>query len=99
MSPWLHEHGDDVLLDVLVAPKSARSRIVGEHDGRLKIQVTAPRVDGRANDALVRFIAQALDVARVQVEVVGGHSSRRKTIRLAQVQAQRALLKLAPVRG
>ncbi len=99
MPPWLHEHGEDVLLDVLVSPKSARSRIVGEHDGRLKIQVTAPPVDGRANDALVRFIAAALDISRVQVEVVGGHSNRRKTIRVAQVSAQRALLKLAPIRG
>lgn len=99
MPPWLHEHGDDVLLDVLVVPKSARSRIVGEHDGRLKVQVTAPPVDGRANEALVRFIAEALDVARAQVEVVGGHSNRRKTIRVAQVRSQLALLKLSPIRG
>ncbi|MEM6531497.1 MAG: DUF167 family protein [Myxococcota bacterium] len=97
--PWLHEHGDDVLLDVIVASRASRDRVVGVHDERLKIQLTAAPVEGRVNDALVRFIADTLQVARAQVAVVGGHSNRKKTVRLARVRAQVAVLRLAPIRG
>jgi uncharacterized protein (TIGR00251 family) len=93
---WLHPQGEDVLLDVFVAPRASRTRIMGVHDGRLKIQLAAPPVDGKANDALVRFLAEALGVARAQVEVVGGPASKRKTVRLAGVAPQRVLLALTP---
>jgi uncharacterized protein (TIGR00251 family) len=93
---WLHPQGEDILLDVFVAPRATRTRIMGVHDGRLKIQLAAPPVDGKANDALVRFIAETLGVARAQVEIVGGPASKRKTVRLAGVPPQRALLALTP---
>lgn len=96
---WLHEKGDAVLVDVLVAPRASRTRIVGVHADRLKIQLAAPPVDGKANDALVRFLADLLDVSKAQVEIVGGASSRRKTVRLSAVSAHTALMKLTPPRA
>ena len=95
---WLHPQGDVVLIDVLVAPRASRTRVMGVHEDRLKIQLTAPPVDNKANTALVRFLADALDISRAQVEIVGGPSSRRKTVRVLGVTAQRVALKLLPRR-
>ncbi len=95
---WLHPQGDAVLIDVLVSPRASRTRVMGVHEDRLKIQLTAPPVDNKANAALVRFVAEALAVSRAQVEIVGGPSSRRKTVRVLGVTAQRAVLKLLPRR-
>jgi uncharacterized protein (TIGR00251 family) len=93
---WLHPQGDAVLLDVLVAPRAARTRVIGVHEDRLKIQLTAAPVHNKANEALVRFLAQSLGVARACVEIVGGPSSRRKTVRILGVSAQKVALKLVP---
>jgi uncharacterized protein (TIGR00251 family) len=94
---WLHPQGGVVLIDVLVSPRASRTRVMGVHEDRLKIQLTAPPVDNKANTALVRFLADALDIARAQVEIVGGSSNRRKTVRLIGINPQRVLLKLLPV--
>ena len=95
---WLHPLGDAVMLDVIVAPRASRTRIIGVFDNRLKIQIAAPPVDNAANDALITYLARILDVARAQIEVIGGPTSRRKTVRLAGVAVQRALLRLTPAR-
>lgn len=52
--------------------------MVGEHDGCLKLRVAAPPVDGRANEEIVRFLAERLGVARRSVTLLGGAGSRRK---------------------
>ena len=94
---WLHPQEESaVLLDVVVVPRASRTRIMGVHDNRLKIQLAAPPTDGQANTALVRFLAETLDVARAQVEIVGGPSSRNKTVRVAQVAVHKVIIKLSP---
>ena len=96
---WLHEQGDAILLDVIVSPRSSRDRVIAVFDERLKIQLTAPPVDNKANEALVRFIAEQLDVARAQVEIVGGTTNRRKTVRVLGVPVSRVVLRLLPHRS
>ena len=83
-----------VELDVLVQPRASRTRAVGEHGGRLKIQVAAPPVEGEANAALVAFLASALGVRKSDVALVRGDSGRRKTVRVAGVSAADALARL-----
>ncbi len=75
---WLRPAGEGVEIDVLVVPRSSRDRIVGVHADRLKVQVTAPPVDGAANDALVRLLAATFGVARRAVEIRRGATGRRK---------------------
>lgn len=94
--PWLHQHGEDVLIDVAVVPKASRTRILNVYDSRLKIQLAAPPVEGQANDALVRFLADTLDMPRVQIEIVGGAANKRKTVRIKKASLTRVMLKLAP---
>ena len=64
------------------------------HDGRLKVSVTSPPVDGEANAAVVELLAKALGVARSAVAVIAGASSRRKTMRVTGV-ARTAVEELA----
>ncbi|HMG56971.1 MAG TPA: DUF167 domain-containing protein [Kofleriaceae bacterium] len=77
-----------VTVDILVQPRASRARIGPVHDGRIKIAVTSPPVDGEANAAVVELLARRLGVARGDIEVVAGASSRRKTLRIANVTRQ-----------
>ena len=74
-------------LDVLVQPRASRAKVGPEHDGRLKIAVTAPPVDGEANAAVTELIAKQLGIARGAVAVVAGETSRRKTVRIAAARS------------
>lgn len=76
-----------------VQPRASRNELAGLHDGCLKVRLTAPPVEGAANEALVRFIAEALGVPRRQVTVVAGSSGRRKILEIEGVsEAQLAAL-------
>ena len=80
-----------VELDVLVQPRASRSKVVGVHDQRLKVALAAPPVDGAANQALLAFVAEALDVAQRQVTLLRGDTSRRKTILIESVRPEAVL--------
>lgn len=77
-----------ITVDILVQPRASRAKIGPMHDGRLKIAVTAPPVDGEANAAVVELIARRLGIARGDVEVIAGAGSRRKTLRIANATAE-----------
>jgi uncharacterized protein (TIGR00251 family) len=67
---------------VQVVPRASRSEIVGEYNGALRIRIAAPRVDGAANEELVRTLARALCVRKNAVEITAGRSSRTKQVRV-----------------
>jgi uncharacterized protein YggU (UPF0235/DUF167 family) len=68
------------MLSVVVVPRAARSSLERQADGAIQVRVTAPPVDGAANAALLRYLADVLDVPRSGLEIIGGASSRRKRI-------------------
>jgi uncharacterized protein (TIGR00251 family) len=87
-----------ITVDILVQPRASRAKIGPMHDGRIKIAVTAPPVDGEANAAVIELLAGALGVARGDITVVAGASSRRKTLRIERVTpAQLEQLVGAPI--
>ena len=88
------ERGGGVEVDVRVVPRSSREAVVGEHDGALRIALTAPPVEGEANAALVDFLARVLGVARRDVALVHGSTGRTKTLRVA-LAPQEVLARLA----
>lgn len=90
----LREHDGAVTFDVLVQPRASREKLGPLHDGRLKVAVTSPPVDGEANAAVIAVLAKALGVPKSAVEVVAGASSRRKTVRVRGV-ARAAVEELA----
>jgi len=77
-----------VTVDILVQPRASRAKIGPMHDGRIKIAVTSPPVDGEANAAVIELFAKRLGVPRGSIEIVAGASSRRKTLRIANVTSQ-----------
>ena len=83
----VRDHARGCELDVVVAPRAARSQVVGLHDGRLKIQLAAPPVDGAANEALRALLADRLEISASALEIARGATGRRKTVRVAGVSA------------
>ena len=65
-----------------VQPRASKNELVGMHDGCLKVRLTAPPVEGAANDALVRLIAETLGLPRRNVSVVAGSTGRRKILEI-----------------
>lgn len=87
MQGVISDSKDGVTLAVHVVPRSAKNEIVGLHGEALRIRVHAPPVGGAANAALVATVAEALGVAKRQVEIVSGHASRRKVLRIVGLSA------------
>lgn len=83
---FVREHKSGVLLEISVVPKASRNQIVGVHDGRLKLQVTAPPSDGAANRAVCQLIAKVAGIPKSRVTVIAGESNRRKTVLLVGVE-------------
>ena len=74
-------------LSVRLQPRARRDEVVGERAGAVVIRVTAPPVDGKANEALCRLIAKAAGVPPSRVSVVRGHTARDKVVRVEGVSA------------
>lgn len=89
-APWkVREEKGQVTFDVLVVPRASRCAVVGVHDGRLKVALDAPPVDGKANDALVAFIAKILGRPKRDVTIVRGDRGRQKTLAVRSVDVAR----------
>ena len=77
-----------VTFNVRVVPRASRSEIVGEHDGALRVRITAAPVDGAANEALVRLLALALDVSRTDIAIAAGQTSRLKRVVISGIKPE-----------
>jgi len=74
-----------VTLTVRIQPRASKNEVLRLENGGIKIRLTAPPVDGAANEALVKFLADRFGVAKSQVEIVSGHTSRDKIVRISGV--------------
>jgi uncharacterized protein len=92
---WLRQDADGVLIDIHLQPGARRNAVCGEHGGRLKIAIAAPPLEGRANDALIEWLAGRLGVPRRQVHLVAGQRSRDKTLRAEGASASHVRRRLA----
>jgi uncharacterized protein (TIGR00251 family) len=88
------EASDAVTVDIVVQPRASREGISLMGD-RLKVSVNAPPVDGKANEALIRVLADALSVPKANIEILRGETGRRKTVRIRGVTLARLLQTLA----
>ncbi|MGA7853682.1 MAG: DUF167 domain-containing protein [Candidatus Acidiferrales bacterium] len=83
--------GNAVGFRVRVQPRASRDAIAGEHDGALKVRLTAPPVKGRANDCLRRLLAEHLNVPVSAVRIVAGENDRNKRVSVAGVTRAQVL--------
>ncbi|MCW9089184.1 MAG: DUF167 family protein [Gammaproteobacteria bacterium] len=80
---WYRWQGDKLILQVRVQPRASRDEIVGPYgEGSLKVRISAPPVDGKANQHLLKFIARAFGVTRSQVALLKGSTGRDKQLEI-----------------
>ena len=94
MTAWRRD-GADLVIDIRVQPRASRPGPAGLHGGRLRIRLSSPPVDGRANEELVALRADAFDVARARITIEHGIAGRDKRVRVRGAAALPA--SLAPV--
>ena len=82
MASWYQWDQEDLLLNIRVLPNASRDEIVGPHDDALKIRITVPPVDGKANAHLLKFLAKTFAVSKASVELISGDTGRNKRLRI-----------------
>jgi len=83
-----------VRLTIHVQPRASRTELAGLHGDALRVRLAAPPVEGAANEALVRFLAELLRVPRSGVAIASGHSGRRKVVTVLGITAAEAARRL-----
>jgi uncharacterized protein (TIGR00251 family) len=91
---FLRETEGGILLAVKLQPRASKNEIGEPLGDELKIKVTAPPVDSADNEALIKFLAEKLDCGRGRIELVRGHTSRHKTIKLHGFNADQIIQKI-----
>lgn len=86
--PLIRETADGATFAVRVHPRAKKNAITGEVGDALRISLTAPPVDGRANEACIAFLAELLNLPRTSITITSGQSSRNKLIRVAGISAE-----------
>ena len=88
MSPYVRDSKDGVILKVKVQPRASQDEVVGPHGDGLKIRITAAPVAGAANKHLLKVLAKKLKVARSQMSIASGATSRAKSIAIEGISAE-----------
>lgn len=84
----VRETKDGVVFQIKVTPRSSRCEIAGVQDGVLKLKITAPPVEGKANEECIRCLSEIVGVKRNQITIISGHKSRIKTIVVKDVASR-----------
>jgi len=88
---FIKEKGSGIMLHIHVIPKSARNEIVGIHDDALKLKISAPQIEGRANAECIRFISDILSIRKNQISILSGHKSKKKNLMVEGMSVQQAI--------
>jgi uncharacterized protein len=83
----LRETETGVIFRIRVVPRASRCEAAGFQDDALKLRITAPPVEGKANEACITLLAELLGVKKARIEIVAGHGSRTKTVVVKGVKA------------
>ncbi len=89
------DHAEGCVLPIRAQPNARKAAVVGEHNGALKVAVTVPPEDGRANKALVELLCEVLELKRAQVEILGGDKSRDKRLLIRGITKTELTARLA----
>ena len=85
----LRESNGGVSFQVRVVPRANKSEVVGIEGEAVKIRLKAPPVEGKANEALIKFLADALAISKAQIEILSGHTARTKVVRVKGIRPER----------
>jgi uncharacterized protein (TIGR00251 family) len=73
----------DLTIKIYLQPKASKNRIVGPYRDGIKVRVTAPPVEGKANEGLLRFLAKEWKISLSRIEIIRGHHSREKILKIS----------------
>ena len=97
MKPWLSSQPDGIRLTLHLQPGARKSELAGVYGDALKIRLAAPPVDGKANAALLRWLADFFGVPRSAVALLSGERNRHKIVAIGGLDADTALARLLPL--
>jgi len=80
---WIREEDGAVIMNVLLQPRASKNELVCIHGDCLKIKITSPPVENKANKKLCEFLSKLIGVGKGRVEVIGGHKARIKKVRIS----------------
>jgi uncharacterized protein (TIGR00251 family) len=92
--PYLQQQGGVLLLRLKVVPNSRRTQLAGPLGDALKLKISQPPEDGRANKAVVAFLAEVLDLPAAAITIISGQTNPQKTAQLAGITFEQAAEKL-----
>jgi uncharacterized protein (TIGR00251 family) len=79
---FVRRDNTDLVLSLTVQPKSSKDELLGDHNGRCKVRITAPPVDGKANLHLIKYLAKLFRVSKSQVIIEKGETNKHKQVRI-----------------
>jgi uncharacterized protein (TIGR00251 family) len=77
------------LLSILIQPNCKKNEIQGIHSGKIKMRIHSPPIEGRANEELILYLAEVFHLKRNQIEIVKGHLTRHKQVKICPNDAQK----------
>jgi len=89
--------GKDIVIKVKIIPGSSKNKIIGVYNNSLKITITAPPVEGKANKKCITYIAKCFDVAKSKIEIISGQTSKNKLIKIYDISQREFLDKLEKI--
>lgn len=93
---WLQQQGSDCLITVRVTPRASRSGVLGEEAEWLRIRLQAPPVDGKANAALIEWLADTIKRPKRTIALISGDTNRLKRLRITDITPEELIAKLNP---
>ena len=89
--------GNEIVVKVKIVPGSSQNKIVGVYNNALKITITAPPVEGKANKKCIAYLAKYFDVAKSRIEIISGKTSKIKLIKIYDISKKDFLEKLEKI--
>ena len=86
---WKNDH---LILNIYVQPNAKKNEVVGCYDDALKIRIQSPAVDGKANEALIKFLAGLFDVSKTEVIILRGQQSRKKQVSVCSLKNLKGII-------
>jgi uncharacterized protein (TIGR00251 family) len=90
----LRESKKGLTFDIQVIPHASRAEIAGVQEGAFKVKVTAPPVEGAANEACIKLLADKLGLKKSQMEISSGAKSRKKTVMIKDISKEELQIKI-----
>jgi hypothetical protein len=89
--------GNDIIIRVKIVPGSSKNKIIGVYKDSLKITITAPPVEGKANKKCIAYLAKYFNVAKSKIEIISGLASKNKLIRIYDISQKEFLEKIEKI--